>query len=161
MPIHLLLCFFAGPPKPQSQPHPQTIHNNNSPASNNINYMTTKRESNDTQLKCQSCDEILSSTEELNNHTKRHNLDNRKHFKCNLCGKSYTQSSSLGFHKRKIHQNEIKKEEISPPSQQPSSYGSTEIFNQIYECHRCNKQFSRPSSLKQHYLIHKEIKVRM
>jgi uncharacterized Zn-finger protein len=34
-----------------------------------------------------------------------------------------------------------------------------ESFNQIFECHRCNKQFSRPSSLKQHYLVHKEIKV--
>lgn len=104
----------------------------------------------------------LPYLDEFNSHVKRHNLDNRKHFSCNLCGKKYTQSSSLGFHKRKIHGTEIKKE----PQQQhhhqqksPHDFSAAEVFNQIFECHRCNKQFSRPSSLKQHYLVHKEIKV--
>lgn len=106
------------------------------------------------QFKCHDCDETLATLEEFNDHVKRHNLDSRKHFQCNLCGKSYTQSSSLGFHKRKIHGSEIKKEVNQQKS--PQSYGET--YNQIFECHRCNKQFSRPSSLKQHYLVHKEIK---
>ncbi|XP_070497095.1 zinc finger protein ZFP2-like isoform X2 [Chironomus tepperi] len=119
---------------PQHHSQNQQIHNN--PSSNN--YMTTKRESSDiNQFKCQTCDEILSSSDELNNHTKRHSLDNR-------------------FHKRKIHQNEIKKEQNHQKAEQSPTYG--ESFNQIFECHRCNKQFSRPSSLKQHYLVHKEIK---
>lgn len=131
----------------------QQYHSSNTSATNHLN--NSKDDSNMcNQFGCQNCDETFSSSNELSNHMKRNHLEHRKNFKCNLCGKTYTQSSSLGFHKRKVHGTEIKKEH-QPKS--PPIYN--DVYNQIYECHRCNKQFSRPSSLKQHYLIHKEIKV--
>jgi uncharacterized Zn-finger protein len=116
-----------------------------------------KQEADVNQVKCQYCEEMFASNEELSQHMKRNHLDSRKNFKCNHCGKAYTQSSSLGFHKRKIHGTETKKEQLLQPKTE--TVYETEVYNQIYQCHRCNKQFSRPSSLKQHYLVHKEIKV--
>ncbi|KAG5676866.1 hypothetical protein PVAND_006673 [Polypedilum vanderplanki] len=131
---------------------------------NNPIYVSNKQQEPTTQVKpieahqfkCHDCKEFLNSIDEFNSHIKQHDLKNRKHFKCNLCEKSYTQSSSLGFHKRKIHGTEIKKEIIQQKIIQ--NFNTCEKFDQIFECHRCNKQFSRPLSLKQHYLIHKEIK---
>jgi uncharacterized Zn-finger protein len=67
---------------------------------------------------------------------------------------------ALGLHKRRQHYNEINNVNYKKKIKRPKDTNDNNTqycFEQIFECHQCNKQFSKQNSLKQHYLVHAEI----
>ena len=99
---------------------------------------------------------MFSKTTKLTQHLRTH-TGGGKLFKCDICDKSYSQSSSLGLHKRKIHygnhgDNNERKTQIKTPKINHTPTDDV-VFDQVFECHSCNKQFSKAASLKQQYVI--------
>lgn len=152
-----LFVFLVEKPIEQHHHQPHHLHTNNNHPLNNAPEPPTqvKVEPNGYQFKCQFCGEMFSKTTKLTQHLKTH-TGGGKLFKCDICDKSYSQSSSLGLHKRKIHygthieSHERKTQPRAPKNVQQQQQPSDDVlFDQVFECHSCNKQFSKPSSLKQ------------
>ena len=95
---------------------------------------------------CQICESYHDSIEELNAHYERDHPTGskleRKH-KCEFCDRSYSQTSHLYSHQRKVHGRETGKREPKPHHPNMTSDGK-------YKCEFCDKEYSRSKHMYSH-----------
>ncbi|CAH1778351.1 unnamed protein product [Owenia fusiformis] len=85
-------------------------------------------------------------------------LQGRKHFNCNICDKSYTDSSSLNRHKRRVHATSPRARERYQCELCLKYLANKTILaihqrihtGEKYKCGMCSKEYSDPGSLRRH-----------
>ena len=94
-----------------------------------LNYHMEAIHSNETPFKCSQCDEVFTTSSNLQTHMRVHNRD--KPFKCTLCHKAFVQGSNLASHIRGVHDGE-----------------------KPFKCTLCDKAFTKSSNLAFHMRVH-------
>ncbi|ELT87606.1 hypothetical protein CAPTEDRAFT_179867 [Capitella teleta] len=84
---------------------------------------------------CDLCQELCTSVAALRKHKERHKHKERGGIICDICGKSFSDRSSLHHHKKGIHTNE-----------------------KPFSCTQCDSKFNFSNSLKLHMLKHKGVR---
>ena len=109
-----------------------------------------KIDSNNSELKCRYCPKECKTMGNLIKHEKTHT--------CDICMKSFSQSSSLSAHKR-IHTNEMPFSckfcsKLFRSKSNLTKHERTHTGERPYPCDYCGKRFSQSSVLTKHRRIH-------
>ena len=93
-----------------------------------------RHEQRDVHINCEICEYTAYSKINLKHHMKISHPNTPKSYKCKICGKSFTQNSSLHRH-MPVHTGEKR-----------------------FQCEKCGKKYSEHSSFRMHKLAHDNIK---
>lgn len=117
---------------------------------------------NDTVHQCDKCGKTFRSAASLRNHNQFAHTAERPH-QCEVCGKGFARKYDLDRHllihyREKAHRCEVCCKVFATAAQVRAHTKRQHDPNQQYKCEKCGKILKTAFNLKQHELVHSEVK---